>query len=146
MDKLSALIVGSLASAAVVAAAAGIVSRDSTITFLVGVAYLVLCAFGAIVLPFNRLMPKKEEISARRVFWMPFVPIFLMPLWVAVFALVHEWRVEQPVLRYTVISVCFLLTVPALLLQFYLSGYRSPKKEEPIQSTTDNDGAAPRRV
>ena len=133
MDKLSALIVGSLASAAVVAAVAGIGSRDSIITLLVGAAYLLLCAFGAIVLPFNRLMPKKEELSPRQVFWMPFVPIFLTPLWLAVFALVNDWRLDQPVLRYSVICVCFLLTVPALLLHSYLSGYRSPKKEELIQ-------------
>lgn len=146
MDKLSALIVGSFASAAVVAAAAGIVSRDSTITFLVGVAYVVLCAFGAIVLPFNHIMPKKEEMSPRQVFWMPVVPIFLTPLWLAVFALVQEWKVDQPVLRYSAISVCFLLTVPALLLQLYLSGYRSPKKEESNQRAADNDRAAPRRV
>ena len=131
MDKLSAFIVGSLTSAAVVAVIAGIAGRDSTTVFLAGVGYVAFCVVAAIAMQLKLPMPTKEAMSPRQIFWLPFAPIFLTPLWIAVFVLVHEWGLGREVLRYSVIAVCFLLTIPALLLHFHLSGFRSHKKDEP---------------
>jgi len=130
VDELSAFIVGSLTSASAVSVIAGIAGRDSTTVFLAGVGYVALCAFGAIVMQLKLPRPTKEAMSSRQIFWLPFAPIFLTPFWIAVFVLVHEWGLGREVLRYSVISVGFLLTIPSLLLLFHLSGYRSHDKEK----------------
>lgn len=142
MDKEVALVVGTLTSVATVGCIGSLATRSATQGFIFGVAYLGFCGFVWIVLGVRRVSPRLTELSPRETLWLPFAPVFLTPLWLAVAALVHEWKVDQPAIRYVGIAAGFALAVPAMLFHRWLSGV-SVIKEGPNQPPQRNAGNRP---
>lgn len=136
MGKDGSFIVGALSSSVIAGIVAVIVSRDSTVAFIVGVAYLAFCGVGAVLFAGSARVPKVSKLSAREIFWMPFVPFFLSPLLLAAAAVVYEWKIDQPAVRYGGIVAGLLLTGPALWLHRRFSEPRRPVKRRPNPTPT----------
>ncbi|MCB1106077.1 MAG: hypothetical protein H7A44_05970 [Opitutaceae bacterium] len=134
MDKEGSMILGTLIATGIAGAIFSAISQSLTIGFLAGLAFLVICIVTWIILAVRRVPPRLAELSMRERFWMPFIAIFLTPLWLAVIALIYDWRLDQPILRYGVIAGCFLLCVPSLMLHRWLSGVSVRTAEKPMQS------------
>ena len=142
MDKEGSIVVGTLVATGSVGIIACVATTSYTQGFFLGFAYLAFSGLLWVILGLRRASPRLAEMTSREVFWLPFAPIFLLPLWLAVAALVHEWKVDQPVIRYVGVAAGFILAVPAIVLHRWLSGV-AVMKEKAQPGDQHNAGGRP---